>query len=154
MKIPINLGDYHEPTTAPKAKYALIISACEETKTKEKGKPQFRISIGFEGHPEFQNVTHFVGIPGDGDEPNALAFKALLLRRFLAAFKIPEDKSGIDTEQLCMQLVGARAELEVDLDEPAANGNVYNRLVVPRLVGEAQAGVAGAKKAAPPPPKR
>ena len=154
MKIPINLGDYHEPTTAPAAKYSLLIAACEETKTKEKGKPQFRISIGFDGHPEFQNITHFVGIPGEGDEPKVLEFKALLLKRFLAAFSIPFGKDGIDTEQLCMQMVGARAELEVGMDEPAPNGNVYNRLVIPRLREEGQAGVVGGKAKAAPPPKR
>jgi hypothetical protein len=152
MRIPINLNDYHEPTTAPAGqKYNLVIAAAEETRTKTSGKPQFRVSIGFKDHPDYQNLTHFVGIPADGDEPDAMRFKALLLKRFLGLFKVPVTGSEIDTEAIALALPGAETNAEVSLSEPTDDGTVYNRLVVPRLKEEAGAAVGGRK--APPPPK-
>ena len=157
MRIPINLSDYHEPTTAPIAKYDLIIASCEETKTKA-GKPQFRLSIGFEGHPEFQNAGHYLGIPSDQDEPDTVTFKALSLKRFITAFGLPLPKDGIDTEQLSMALVGARARLDVGIEkekdadgQEKPDGRVFNRLVIPRLREESSAGPG---RVAPAPPKR
>lgn len=146
MLIPINLNDAVEPKPVPIGRYDLVISNCEETLTKEKQKPQFRVSIGIEGHDDAPNITHFVGIPSEEDEPNALRFKALLLRRFLTLFKLPIP-GEINTEQLAMEMVGARANAEVNLDvevdpvtkQPKPDGAVYNRLVVPRLKGEGTA---------------
>ena len=156
MRIPINLGDYHEPTTAPIGKYYLLIASSEEAKTKA-GKPQFVFSIGFEGHPEYQNIRHYLGIPSDLDESGALDFKALQLKRFLVAFGQPIPKDGFDTEQLAMQLAGAKAKLEVGIEkEKDADGNekpdgrVFNRLVVPRLREEG----AAQGRVSPAPPKR
>ena len=157
MLIPINLNDAQEPKPVAIGRYDLVISNCEETLTKEKQKPQFRVSIGIEGHDDAPNITHFVGIPSDDDEPNALRFKSLLLKRFLTLFKLPIP-TEIDTEQLAMEMVGARANAEVGLDveidpatkQPKPDGAVYNRLVVPRLRGEAtggkQAVAAGRKR--------
>ena len=154
MHIPINLNDYKEATIAPIGKYEFVITACEETRTKEKGKPQFRISLGFVGKPEFQNLTHFVGIPSDLDEPDAASFKGLLLKRFVTLFKLPVSKDGFDTEKLAMEMVGATANADVTLSEPdPSSGNVYNRLMVPRVKDE-PAGGAPTTRTAPPPPKR
>jgi hypothetical protein len=61
----------------------------------------------------------------------------LLLKRFLALFNIGYDSAGIDTEKLCMEMVGATANAAVSLSEPDDNGNVYNRLIVPRMRDEA-----------------
>lgn len=158
MRIPINLNDYHEPTTAPIGKYELIIASAEEVETKQAKKPQFRISLGFVGHPEYQNLTNYVGIPGEKDEPNAMAFKALLMKRFLALFKIPVPTNGIDTEQLAMQMIGATATAEVAIenekdesgnDKP--DGRQFNRLLVPRLREEA---IVGGHRAPPPPSQK
>ncbi len=91
MLIPLNLDDVVEPKPVPAGSYDLVITNCEETVTKEKKKPQFRISIGIEGHDDSPHITHFVGIPGEGDEPSAMQFKALLLKRFLTIFKVPFD---------------------------------------------------------------
>ena len=35
--------------------------------------------------------------------------------------------------RLAMEMVGATANAEVNLSDPDDNGNVYNRLVVPRI---------------------
>ena len=147
--IPVNLNDAVESQPVPNGRYSLTITACEETKTKELGKPQYRVSIGFDEQPTAPNLTHFVGLPTESDEPNKMQFKMLLLKRFLALFDIPYDSKGIDTEKLAMEMVGRKCTAEVVLGEPNANGNVYNGLVVPRLKGE---GVQ--VKSAPKPPKR
>lgn len=152
MLIPLNLNEVQEPKPVPIGRYDLVITNCEETLTKEKQKPQFRVSIGIEGHDEAPNITHFVGIPSEEDEPNALRFKSLLLKRFLTLFKIPISPE-INTEQLAMEMVGSRCSAEVNLEveidpltqKPKPDGAVYNRLVVPRLRGE---GTATAKQAA------
>lgn len=157
MRIPINLNDYHEPTTAPIGKYDLIIASCEEELSKNKSKPQFRCSIGFEGHPEYQNILHFVSIPSEKDEPDTAAFKALMLKRFLVLFKQPLPTDGFDTTQLAMQLTGARGNCAVSLEhekDEAGNdkdgGRVFNRLDVPRLKDEPSKGAVSAAQ----PPKR
>lgn len=159
MRIPINLNDYHEPTIAPVGKYNLIIAGVEQVETAKAKKPQYRISIGFEEFPQHQNITHYIGIPGEKDEPGAMAFKALLLKRFLALFRIPIPTNGIDTEALGMQMVGAKASAAVELDKERdefgvekPEGRVFNRLVVPRLREEAS--VSGGEKQPKTPPKR
>lgn len=147
--IPINLGDLQEAKPVPLARYDLTITSCDETKTKEKQTPQFRISIAIDGHDDAPNVTHFVGIPSEKDEPKTAEFKGLLLKRFLTLFGIPLSN---DTEQLANSMPGAKARgVEVGLSEPTESGDVYNRFVVPKLKGEAQGGAV--KGAAPTPPK-
>ena len=159
MLIPINLNDIQEPKPVPVGRYDLVIASCEEAVSKN-GKPQFQVSIGIEGHDDAPNVRHYISLPNEGDEPNALQFKALLLKRFLTLFKQPIPTNGIDTEKLALSLVGARANAELSLDKEKdsdgnekPDGNVYNRLVVPRMRGEGAAGAPGGR-VAPPPPKR
>lgn len=142
MRIPINLADYKEPTIAPAGKYDIIVATCEEGPSKG-GKPQFRMSIGFEGHPEFQNMTHFLSIPGDKDTPDQLATKALMYKRFLSLLKLPIDPTGIDTEKDAMRFIGAKANVEVYIEnekDEAGNdkvdGRQFNRIFVPRMKNE------------------
>ena len=144
MFIPLNLNEVEESKPVPNGRYGLTILDAEETVTKEAKKPQFKIAIAVDGHDKAPNVNHYVGIPGDGDEAKAAQFKALLLKRFLTLFKIPIDPKGFDTAALAMQMRGAKATAELQLDETGD----YNRLVVPRIAGEPQGRVAAA------PPKR
>lgn len=139
--IPVNFEDVTEPKAAPAGQYELQITGCKLTKTGDKsknpGRPQFEVSIGFVGEANIPNMRHYVSLPHEEDEPDSFNFKALLLKRFLVAFKVPFQPNGFDLEGLAMEMVGATAKLEVALDPPADNGNVYNRLVVPRIPGEA-----------------
>ena len=153
MIIPLNLNEVQEPKPVSLGRYELQITGCEEGKSREKQKPQFRVSIAIEGHDDAPNITHFISIPSEDDEPGALQFKAILLKRFLTLFKIPFNGESLDTEQLAMEMVGARANAEVGLDKEKdsqgnekPDGNVYNRLVVPRMKGEAQGTKATAQK--------
>jgi len=139
--IPVNFDDAQESKPASSGIYNLQITEAKEVQTgpnsKFPGSPQLRISLGFTDEPNTPNVTHFISLPHAEDEQKSANYKALLLKRFLVHFNIPFDHSGIDTEQVCMHAIGASANTEVKLDEPDANGNVYNRLVLPRLRDEA-----------------
>lgn len=137
--IPLNLDDAKEAKPVPAGKYDLVITSCEETLTKEKQKPQFKMALQIEGHDDAPLVFHYQGIPSESDETQAMQFKMLLLKRFLKLFKIPYGADGFDTEKLAMEMVGARANAELQLGEPY-NGNVSNVLVVPKLKDEETAG--------------
>lgn len=144
--IPINLNEIPESRPVPNGKYDLTITAAEYEMSKSKGKPQYRCSIGVDGHDNAPNVTHWVSIPAEDDEPKSAQFKGLLLHRFLELFSIQVDPKGFDTEKLVMELIGAKASGELVIDETGE----YNRLVVPKLKAEPVAGGRGAPK----PPKR
>lgn len=136
----INFDDAVEPSIAPAGNYDLQITGCEIVKTgpgsKVPGKDQFKVSLGFLGHPEYLNITQFISLPHDEDKESSASFKVLLLKRFLVAFNVNFQSNGIDLEQTAMEMVGATARLEVNLTEPNANGNVYNGVVIPRLPAE------------------
>lgn len=135
--IPCNFDDAVEPQPVSSGRYNLQITGCEVAKTgpnsKVPGSPQFRVSIGFLDEPNAPNITQFISLPNEQDEAKSANFKVLLLKRFLTLFRVPFDASGIDTERMAMDMVGATANAEVQLSEPDDNGNVYNRLVVPRI---------------------
>lgn len=138
--INVNFDDAVESKPAASGVYNLQIVEAKEVQTgpnsKHPGSPQLRITLGFTDEPNTPNITHFVSLPHEQDEQKSALYKALLLKRFLVHFNIPFDNTGIDTERVCMEAVGASANTEVRLDEPDANGNVYNRLVIPRLRNE------------------
>lgn len=144
-RIAVNLNDVTEPKPVPVSTYDLTIASVEEGKSKEKQRPQLIVSIGIDQHPEAPNVTHFVSLPSGDDEPRSAQFKALMLKRFLTLFNIPMDSDGgFDTEDF----PGAKARAELGLSEPNESGDTYNRLVVPKMRGEASKGAA-----VPKPPK-
>jgi hypothetical protein len=137
--VPVNFDDAQEPKPAQPGVYDLQITAAEEKETgpnsKHPGSPQLKITLGFENEPNTPNITHYISLPYQGDE--SANFKALLLKRFLVHFKVPFDSNGIDTERVCMDMVGASARTEVSLTEPnPETGAVYNRAILPRLRDE------------------
>lgn len=142
--IATNFDDAVESRPAPNGRYNLQITACQVTKSGERskrpGSPQYKVTIGFTDDPHINNLTHFISLPHEDDEPDSGRYKTLLLKRFLEAFKVPYDKGGFDLEGLAMQMVGAQANLEVRQDEPTDSGDIYNRLVVPKLPSEAGRG--------------
>lgn len=152
--IPVNVNDAAEAKPVPAGKYDLTILSCDEVLTREKQKPQYKIALQINGHDDAPPLNHFVGLPADGDEPRAMEFKVLLLKRFLTMFGLKVGNDGFDTTALAMEMVGATARGEVGLSEPDDAGTVYNRLVVPKLKDEGTSGmVAGAGRTAPKPPK-
>ena len=143
--VPLDLGSVQESKPVPAGRYDLVIATAEEARTKEGGRPQIKVSIGVVGHDGAPNVSHYISLPAPGDDPNKASFKALLLKRFLTLFSIPHDAQGFDLDDF----VGASASGELTLSEPDDNGNVYNRLQVPRIRDEG--GDNAARRA---PPKR
>lgn len=148
VQIPVNLSEVKESRPVPAGKYGLTIASIEDTKSKA-GAPMFVISIGIDGHDDAPNLTHYMSQPQEGGDPKKEGFKALAMARFLEAFKIPHDSSGFDTDDF----PGATATCALSLSEPDDNGNVYNRLDLPRLKEEPKAG-GGASPNRASPPKR
>lgn len=142
--INVNLDEAEESQPAAAGMYNLQITECKLQETgansKVPGSPMFRVTIGFPDEPNVPNLSQFIMLPTENDEPKQLQMKMLNLRRFLTLFNIPYDSNGIDTDQLAMEMPGHTANAEVTLTEPDDNGNVYNRLKVPRIKGEAAAG--------------
>jgi hypothetical protein len=136
--IPMNLEAVKESAPVPSGKYDVIIATCEETKTKAEGRPQFKMSLAIQGHENAPNCTHYQSIPSEMDAPDKVQFKMLLLKRMMALFQIPINPKGFDTSELAMQFVGKTATVELGLSEPDDSGNVYNRLVVPRMKAEGE----------------
>lgn len=143
-RIEVNLKDIVEPKPVPGGKrYGLTISEAEFREAKN----DIRISIGIDDHLDAPNVSHFCSLPKADDDEGKAKFKARMLKRFLVAFNIPHDEDGFDVEDF----PGAASELELRLSDPDENGNVYNRLVLPRLPDEEE---AGGEEEAPAPTRR
>lgn len=138
--IPVNFDDAVEPKPASPGRYNLQITKCDIAKTgpnsKNPGSPQFKVTLGFADEPNVPNLTQFISLPNEDDKPETANFKVLLLKRFLSLFNVSYDRGGIDTEKMSMDMVGCSANSEVSLTDPDDSGNVYNRLVVPRIANE------------------
>lgn len=141
--IPVNFDEAVESSPAPAGRYKLQITGCDIVKTgaqsKNPGRDQLKASIGFTDLTDVPNISQFISLPHENDEPETAKFKVLLLKRFLELFQIPYDRNGIDVEKIAMEMVGNTAEAEVTLSPPNDSGNVYNNLVVPRIKGEPEA---------------
>lgn len=143
--IPVNFDEAIEPQPLSNGRYTWQITAAKEAETgpnsKNPGSPQLVFTHTCIGSSkEEQNapqVTQFISLPHSTDEAKSANFKALLLKRYLEAFQIPYSSDGIDTDEIIYHAIGKEASLDTNLSEPDANGNVYNRLVIPRLRGEA-----------------
>lgn len=138
--IPVNLDETVEQKPAPKGNYELMITGATLTETgensKHPGAPMFKVTLGFvDQEINAPVITHFITLPYEGDE-NA-NFKLLMLKRFLLAFKIPYSTEGIDPEQLVVEMNGHTATLDVGLSEPNENGDIFNRIQIPRIRDEA-----------------
>ena len=134
MLIPVDVGAAVESKPVPNGMYGLQITECVEAKSKA-GNAQFVVSIGIEGHEDAPQVQHYVSLPTPGEDAKKMAYKALLLKRFLHLFKQPIP-NAIDTEKMAMGMVGAKAKAELQLSEPDDNSRIYNRLQVPYLPDE------------------
>ena len=142
ISIPINLSDLKEAKPVPNGRYGLTVASVEEGES-QGGFPQLKASIAIDGHDDAPNLTHFISLPSPGDAKSQA--KAIFLARFLNAFNIPVEDDGLafDTDDF----PGATADnLELSLSKPDDNGNVYNRIMLPKLPDE-----EGARTAPRPP---
>lgn len=140
MSLNLNFDDVVEQKPLPKGRYPTQITAGELKETgpnsKNPGRPILQFTVGFTGPSKEEQVAptvrHFVSLPHPDDEQKSYDFKLLMLKRFLVAFNIPFS-NNFDPEETAFAAIGQTADLEVDLTEPDENGNVYNRLVFPKL---------------------
>lgn len=133
--INLNLGDVKEQRAVAAGRYRLVIANWEETESKEKKTPQLKFSINIEGHDEAMQVQQYIPLAGPKDEQKSAAFKNLLMARFLTLFKVPNTVEGFNPDDA----IGCSADAELQLTEPNKDsGDVFNRLVVPKLSGEAE----------------
>lgn len=144
MYIAMNIDDAKEQKPAPKGAYELQVTGAQVMETgpgsKHPGAPMIKVTLGFTDlEVNAPVITHFITLPYEGDE-NA-AFKVLMLRRFLVAFGVPYSSEGIDVDDISYNVIGKTAKLEVTLTEPNDNGDVFNRVIIPRIRDE----VAGGK---------
>lgn len=140
MSLDLNFDDVVESKPLPKGRYQTQITAGELTETgpnsKNPGRPILQFTIGFTGPSKEEQaaptVRHYVSIPHPDDEQKSYDFKLLMLKRFLVTYNIPFSNQ-FDPEQTAFAAIGQEAEVEVDLTEPNDNGDVYNRIILPRL---------------------
>lgn len=139
--INVDFDSVVEPRPVAAGRYPVQITAAvvKETgeRSKNPGRPQIVVTVGFTGPSQAEQnaptVNHYISLPHPDDEPKTNNFKALQLKRFLEAFRINYDSNGIDLDQITFEMIGANADLEVGLSDPDDDGNVYNRLVMPRI---------------------
>lgn len=128
--ITIDMTGVAEPKPVSPGRYPLIISTAKY----REDKPDIEVSIGIEGHTDAPNIRHFISLPKKVDDESKIAFKKLMLKRFLSQFKIPTDgDGGFNTDDF----PGATALAQITLSEPDPETSaVYNRLQLDRMSGE------------------
>lgn len=152
MFITMNLGNVAEPKPVSAGRYDITIS---EAKFRE-SKPDIEVSIGIDGHLDAPNIRHFISLPKKDDDAGKIAFKQLMLKRFLVQFGIPfNDTEGFSVEDFA----GANCSATIGLSEPVLTegqekgviqqdiGAIYNRLQLDKLHDEPVQQVSKQRKA-------
>lgn len=121
------LDDVQEDKAVPEGEYDLRITDVKEGKTK-KGQDMVTCMVKIEGSEGEGAQPIFVNLLFNSDNPQAARLQALDVKRFLAAFNIPHDSRGFNTEDL----QGATANCFVAQEEDQ-QGNIRNVLKPPRL---------------------
>ena len=140
MFINMNLTNVAEPKPVAPGRYALTIS---DAKFRD-AKKDIEVSLGIDSHLDAPNLRHFISLPKPDDDAGKVAFKQLMLKRFLTQFSIPfNDTEGFNVEDFN----GAQAKAQLNLSEPDDSGAVYNRIQLDKLMNEPErAPVARGKK--------
>ena len=139
MFINMNLSNVAEPKPVAPGRYELTIS---DAKFRE-AKKDIQVSIGIYDHLEAPNINHFISLPKAEDDAGKVAFKQLMLKRFLEQFEIPyNDTEGFNVEDFA----GATATAQLTLSDVDENGAVYNRIQFDKLSTESKLQAAVSKK--------
>lgn len=125
--------DAKEPVVAPEAEYDLRIFKVEEKKTGDKskrpGEPMLLVMMNIEEPGEsYAPIFHnLMLLTGNTPEEHQQLYK-LGVQRFLAAFNIPGDQGGFDTDDF----IGATGRMLVIQGEDD-KGDPRNEIKLPRL---------------------
>lgn len=127
--VSVDLEGVKEPEVVPDGKYKLRIVKVEDT-TSKKGNEMtvFYIRIEDDQYPEAQIIRHWMIYPNEDMEKDQRTMRLRDIKRFLKCFGVEGDK-GFDTEDL----MGQEGECYVYQEEGENDGNIYNRLQLPRL---------------------
>lgn len=120
-----------EKRPVPASNYDLVIESAEQHISKESGKPSLKVVFEIVGNPDAPKITSYYGLPHEEDEPEKIGNKMRQIKRLLETFNIPYEDTGFNIEDF----FGASANCLLGLTDPAddQNGNVYNRIILPRL---------------------
>ncbi len=129
--IQINLSDVKEAVAAPEDIYSLAIVDVEGYIKEETKNYVLRCRIAFVDHQgEYNNINHFMSMPGENDDADKAEMKKLFIKRFLTVIGIQYEQSeGFEQDDL----MGTNFTCAVQQDEPTDDGTVYNSLILPRL---------------------
>lgn len=110
------LDTLEDVKVAPEDRYSLVIKDVDEYVKEEHngegGNTVIALTIGFDGHDEYQTFRHYLSMPGPNDSPEKAMTKARMLKRFLKLADIPFSSDGFDTQEL----MGARFDANVGLE--------------------------------------
>lgn len=125
-----DLDDVREAEVVEEGEYDLRIIKAEDGESKS-GNPMVTLLIRIEDAPIANPapVRHWMLIPDAATPPEQKQMRLLEIKRLLQCFGIKYD-GGFDTEDL----VGATGRAFL-VQEEGDNGEVYNRLRLPRLKG-------------------
>lgn len=125
--VEMNLDDVEEQSAAPEGEYDVRVTNAVIGEAKSSGNPQIVVSLAIEGG-DFMPTRLYLGLPAEDDDDDMRKRKMRTIKRFVHHFGIPSD-GGFNVEDF----FGATARCLVTQDEPNDNGDIYNRVIVPRL---------------------
>lgn len=141
IKVP--LSDAKEQEPVPEGTYPVRIVKAEDG-TSKKGNMMTTVTLRIED-PDFPNASlfsHWITYPGPNTPADQRAMRLRDIGRFLELFEIPGEPDGFNTDDLMGATATADIKQEPSDDDPNV---IYNRLVLPRMKGEA-AKVGGRKR--------
>lgn len=123
------IDDAKEPEAAPEGEYDLRIVKSEDGESK-KGNAMTTVFIRIEDAaiPNAAPIRHWLTYPDSQTPADQRQMRLLDIKRFLTVFGIPFEAKGFNTDDLA----GATGRCYI-YQEEGDDGNVYNRLRLPRL---------------------
>jgi hypothetical protein len=127
--INVDLGDVKEVEAVAEGEYDLRVVKAEDGESKA-GNQMTSVLIRIEDAaiPNPAPVRHWLTYPSTDTPADQRQMRLLDIKRFLHMFGVPMEKGGFDSQDL----VGATARCYLSQEE-GDDGNVYNRLKLPRL---------------------
>lgn len=128
--ISVPIDDAKEMEAVPEGEYDLRIIKAEDGESK-KGNPMTTVMLRIEnaGIPNPAPVRHWITHVTADTPEDQKAMRLLDTARFLQCFGIPHESHGFNSDDL----EGATGTCMLTQEENEENGEVYNRLRLPRL---------------------
>ena len=118
--IDMAIGDAVDPIVVPEAEYDLICSKQEVVKSK-KGKPQLKLNIDVEGHPNTKPIYYYLGLDLSELDEKQKNLRLLETKALCKAFNVPYEANGFNTDDF--QGARGRGLLTVETDDQYGEQN-------------------------------